>query len=116
MTASLETGRTRTARKAKPAQDVEAELAELRAEIAALKAGLTSAPSGLKDNVEALLADVLQGSGLSLGDLTRQLEQLEETVETGLRRHPVKALLAAFGLGVLMARFLGRDNGGADGR
>jgi hypothetical protein len=56
--------------------------------------------------VEAAVTDTVQGAGAALQ--ARSLDQLAGDVVALVRRHPVASVLIGLGVGVLLARSLGK--------
>lgn len=89
--------------KAKPSQSAAEHLAQLQSELAALRERIAGLADAGKEAAAEALTDEQRAM---LGDISAQLSGLEAELEDRVSAHPILSLLAAFGLGFVLARLM----------
>lgn len=99
-------------RKSAEPHDIETELAALRADIAVLASSLGAygldKVGALTGQAQGMTDEAREAARKTLQDIRAQIDTLEQDLETGIRDHPVRAMLLAFGLGMLLSKLLKR--------
>lgn len=89
--------------KAKPSQSAADHLAQLQSELAALRERIAGLADAGKDAATEALTDDQRAM---LSDISAQIAGLEAELEDRVSAHPILSLLAAFGLGFVLARLM----------